>query len=176
MYIIARIDGFLCESAFATDREQVVGTVRNWFNMHRSDDNDEGYIAVEEASTPGKVARRIIQLNLDASPGEAEEVLNESYENMTILRSRFVEKELQRIQNAPLDFDGRDVEADIEVLKGAITTLNDFLNGDDDVVIVECNMWDECHDSLDRVLDHYSLAYNDEKSDYESYQFAIERK
>lgn len=96
---------------------------------------------------------------------------------MIIFENEVVKHELSRLNHLIGTDGGRDVEYDIDILRTALKKINDeLLNGKNNVTIVECNMWEECHKSLDKIIYELNLKYDDGLSNYDYYQFAIKKK
>jgi len=97
-----------------------------------------------------------------------------------MFENQVVKNELERIKNidiAETTEDGRCVEVDLNILKSALFKINnDLLSGKNDCVVVELNMWDECHKSFDRILNEFNLDVDDSKSDFDIYQWCIVKK
>lgn len=93
-----------------------------------------------------------------------------------IYSDQIVNIELSRL-NSLIGTDGeRDVQYDIAILKTALDKINaDLLNGDKEYTIFEGNMWEECHNSLDKIVYHLNFKYDDSLSNYDYYQFAVRR-
>lgn len=95
---------------------------------------------------------------------------------MNIYENEVVKNELNRLESL-IGTDDRDVRYDINILKDALNKINsDLLNGDKQYTIINGNMWSECHDSLDKIVYDLKLSYNDELSNYEYYEIAINKQ
>lgn len=95
---------------------------------------------------------------------------------MDIFENEVVKQELSRLNHLIGTDDGRDVKYDINILRIALKKINDeLLNGKNNFTIVECNMWEECHNSLDKIIYELGLKYDDGLSNYGYYQFAIKK-
>lgn len=94
---------------------------------------------------------------------------------MNIYSNNVVNDELKRLELLKGTDGDRDVDFDISILKDALIQIEKLINGNDDHVIIEVNMWEECHKSLFRIFEELNLTINDDKSEFDYYQFAIER-
>ncbi|MFP3725703.1 hypothetical protein U8V72_10925 [Priestia filamentosa] len=96
---------------------------------------------------------------------------------MSIYENEVVQKELKRLKTLIGTDDGRDVQIDINILKTALEQLeNKLLLGNEEFTNINCNMWLECHDSLDRILEDIGLTVDAEKSEFEYHKWHVIKK
>lgn len=93
---------------------------------------------------------------------------------MSILENDIVKSELNRLESLIGTDDGRDDEVDIGILRDALVKIEkELFNENKYYVVVDGNMWEECHNSLWKILDEFNLEIDDNKSKYDYYEFAI---
>ncbi|GAB6422907.1 hypothetical protein bcgnr5372_26860 [Bacillus luti] len=92
---------------------------------------------------------------------------------MNILEFDIVKTEITRIENAVLDFDGRDVNFDINVLKNALIEIGKLVLRKEKQVMILTDMWDECHNSLDKIVAHFDLKYDLDNSKLDYHQLVV---
>lgn len=81
----------------------------------------------------------------------------------TIFNDTIVKNELKRIGNTKLDFKERNVLQDLDVITEAFKEIDKLVNGGQNQVKIKNDMWEECHKSLDKVVEYYGLQYVDSK-------------
>lgn len=84
-----------------------------------------------------------------------------------------VKDELKRLESLIGSDDGRDVNVDIAILKKGLDKINLLLKGEELMVTIDSDMWEEAHHSLDRILKELKLEINEHFSNYDNYEFAI---
>lgn len=91
---------------------------------------------------------------------------------MNIFENLVVAEELSRIKSLD-DFEKADIENLSTNLKLIENLLNDnLLEG----ILINSNMWFECHDSLDRIVENLNLYYDLDKSLLDDYQLYIYKR
>ncbi|MGZ9868223.1 hypothetical protein ACU3L3_07350 [Priestia endophytica] len=95
---------------------------------------------------------------------------------MNIFENDLVRSEIKRLETLIDTDDGRDVEYDIKLFKNALIKVNDVLFHGVDKVGVSADMWVECQDSLEKVLNGLSLDTDDYLSDYDNLKWVIVRR
>jgi len=97
---------------------------------------------------------------------------------MNILTNKVVQGELARIERLIGTDDGRNVEYDLAVLEGNLSLIQEWLNkgGDKNGVIIDSNMWDECHTSFNIILDSLDLKIDFDNSNEFDYELLIVKK
>ncbi|WP_336769691.1 hypothetical protein [Bacillus bombysepticus] len=92
---------------------------------------------------------------------------------MNILESKIVKTEITRIKNAVLDFAERSVEVDINVLKNTLIEIEKLVLGKEKQVVIYTDMWDECHKSLDKIVEHFGFKYDLDNSKLDNHQLVV---
>lgn len=92
---------------------------------------------------------------------------------INILDSKVVINEIERVRNAKKDFEERDVEYDISLLKKSLVKINKLINCTENIVWIDSDMWEECHNSLDNIVEFYNLKYGE--VDEDNFKFSITR-
>lgn len=93
--------------------------------------------------------------------------------NVNILDNAIVLNELRRIRT--LSDDGRDIDIDLRILTSNLETIQvDIFERKRGVAIINGDMWSECHESLEVILEDLGLRTNIEKSDFDTHKWAIE--
>lgn len=97
-------------------------------------------------------------------------IKSEDFDKMSILNQDVVKGEIERIRNVEKDFDNRNVEHDISIFKEAITQIDKLVTGENMTVLINGDMWDECHKSLDTVMDFYKIKLVDGSVSYGNFE------
>lgn len=97
------------------------------------------------------------------------------FKQRSIFDCEIVQDEIERIRG--LEDDGRDIEGDILILKQGISEIDGMLNEQkEQVIISNTNMWEECHTSLDRILEFFNLTIVDDSTYFDDYKFLVVKK
>ncbi|MCU5281591.1 MULTISPECIES: hypothetical protein [unclassified Bacillus cereus group] len=92
---------------------------------------------------------------------EDEPIASYDYNPKSIFDYEIVQEEIERIRS--LEDDGRDIEVDISIFKQGLSEINQILYGQkEQVIISNPDMWEECHISLDKILEFFNLEVADE--------------
>lgn len=92
---------------------------------------------------------------------------------MGILESNIVKTEITRIKTSVLDFAERNVNVDINVLKNALIEIEKLVLRKEKQVMIFTDMWDECHNSLDKIVVHFGLKYDLDNSKLDYHQLVV---
>ncbi|PGK51450.1 hypothetical protein CN918_27035 [Priestia megaterium] len=133
------------------------------------DGNNEGYFI--------EFIEPLIQKNIKNGVNTLKEMIekmrevqsNHLEEKHKILQLDITKKEIERIKQLQLDFEGRIIGNDILLLKNALIQIGDFIENDKKTTSVELNFWEECVDSFHTIVDTLPVEYDDENSDQEHY-------
>lgn len=93
---------------------------------------------------------------------------------MSIFRDQVVLDELVKLYKLVGTDDGRLVLTDINILTEALYNIDTYIfDLGHEHVIVECDMWERCHDALDNIVYYLGLRYDEQRSNYDYHQYAI---
>lgn len=76
-----------------------------------------------------------------------------------ILEETIVKNEIERIKKVENDAQGRDVDYDISLFKDAVKQIEKLINKKEAKVLINGDMWAECHNSLDKVIGYYGIKH-----------------
>lgn len=78
-----------------------------------------------------------------------------------LMLNKMVQNEVKRIKNVTEDAEGRNVDYDIDLFLNATKRVSEIVEGKKDKVFIDSDMWDECHSSLDKIIEHFNLSYGE---------------
>ncbi|MFJ8528387.1 hypothetical protein [Bacillus sp. NPDC094106] len=105
---------------------------------------------------------------------EDEPIASYDYNLKSIFDYQIVQEEIERIRS--LEDDGRDIEMDIYILNQGLSKVNEIINGQKESVVISTDMWDECHTSLDKILEFFNLRVVDDSTYFDNKQFLVVKK